>query len=732
MRGRVVDTAATPIASALVTIVSEDYSYAAAVDARGDFEIRGAAPGLYALTVRAPKYQPLAGREISVTADATTNVQIVLAALSASGIASLGRIEVNGENALSTASAPSTELDPQDLAGRGVEQLSQILGAQVGVTLTRPVGGQAGLPQVASLRGPDPSETLIEIDGHEVNNANTGDFDLELLDPSEFTSVQVVYGIGPSSLGGANTQGGAINFRTLEPTQDDRGLARFSFGSFGTSGETLSATGTDERIGYALSWHRYYSQGWVHDQLITDDATGAPEIVGSAVNATSGLAKLRYNLANDGFVELTYRNTVAYRDLSAPLSTPDDPNESGPGALFKSYARSAAISNAPAYGIDVQLPVGRVAPAGLAPATIVARHLQSLVQTSVEGAADGLSPWLIDGRDLVTDDSLQYDRQLCDGDLTFSGDIRQERFSAAQFAFPSGAPASQGQTQRSLVGRYEWSTTRHLHYTAAAYVSRFDTFGTSLDPRVAFVWMPTSDTVVRASAGSGFRAPLLTERAVNPNLTAEHTTEYELGYEHRFGAQLQATDASFSLYRTNLRDPIFFTNPPLFNFPINVSNVVYQGVELSLNKVLGRSTRAQLSYGYDGAYPLAVPSAVFDPAAPTLVANQQFQGIAPHKAVLALRHDAPNGVAWTVDGRYESANNPLNRPTYAAFDASGGITRGHTQLTVGVRNLTDVYPERFTLAGAGLPYPGQGGVPVPTDAYALGPRALTVTVTERY
>jgi len=49
------------------------------------------------------------------------------------------------------------------------------------------------------------------------------------------------------------------------------------------------------------------------------------------------------------------------------------------------------------------------------------------------------------------------------------------------------------------------------------------------------VWTPSANVVVRASVGTGFRAPLLTERAFNPDLTAERTTEYELGYEARLG-----------------------------------------------------------------------------------------------------------------------------------------------------------------------------------------------------
>ena len=60
-----------------------------------------------------------------------------------------------------------------------------------------------------------------------MNNGNTGDFDLSLLDPAALQAVQVVYGIAPSSLIGPNTIGGGINILTLEPTIAPHSLLRF-------------------------------------------------------------------------------------------------------------------------------------------------------------------------------------------------------------------------------------------------------------------------------------------------------------------------------------------------------------------------------------------------------------------------------------------------------------------------------------------------------------------------
>ncbi len=728
IQGIVEDNQGRPIADAHVVARSARVALGATSTVDGAFRIAAIPQGEYALEATARGYARLAGQIVNVRDGAVAVVDLVMTPQSATGMATLGRVTVNGSRALSTASAPTADLDPQDLAGRGVEQLSEVLGEQVALTLTRQLGGAPGLPQSASIRGPDPSETVIDIDGHQVNDSNTGDFDLELLDPSEFSNIQVVYGVGPSSLVGANTQGGAINFRTIEPTSADQGLLRLSAGSFGAFGETAQTTGTDGAFGYALSWHHYTTQGEVHDFRVVDATTGLPFVIGSGINAVSSLAKIRYSLDGGlGFAELTYRDTAASRDVSAALTTPVDPVQSSPGSLFNASPGAAVLTNAPAFGLDLQLPVGPHDASGASNATVIARHLSSTSSESTPNIDPALNPYLIDQRDRIGDDSIEYDRYGDEATFTFEGDVRTEQLTAPIVLAPG--PPTQSQTQRSFVAREVWSPTAHLNYTVAAYASRYDTFGSDIDPRVAIVWTPSGDRVVRFSVGSGFRAPLLAERAFNPTLTAERTTEYELGYESKLGIGGGAATGVLNLYRTDLRDPIFFTVAPngALTFLKNLGRVVYQGAELRLNAPLGDKTSVAVAYGIDIAYPLDNPFA-FDPAAPNVVAGQQFQSITPHKATLALTH-LFSAFSADLDAAYEASNNELNRPAYLLLNASIARKVGHAQVALGVENLTDQFDDRFTLPGAGTPYPTPTG-PVPTDAFSLQGRTVTLTLTQ--
>lgn len=738
--GTVSDTSGIPVGGAHISLRAAEYAEQTISDASGHFTFSAVAAVTYTVSADAKGYTPLRGRVVTVVAGKSTAIALQLARTSTGDIVTLGSVTVNGRQTVSTASAPTVILDPQRLAATGAQNVTDDLAQQMALTMTRPAGGAPGLPQTASLRGPDPSETLVDIDGHVVNNANTGDFDLELLDPSEFSNIQVVYGVGPASLGGANTQGGTIDFHTVDPTAQDHGLIRASVGSFDTSGYTLQATGTaDQRLGYALSFHHYYSAGAVSDYLVSFQPMAASPVVdqttvGSAINATSALAKLRYSFgAGGGFVQATYWNTAAYRDLSAPLSFPNNPQAFGPGSLFTAFPGASASSSAPSYALDVQLPVGDRGSSGVAPAALTIRHLTSLFTQSTPNLPPGYNSYLVDERDVQNDSSAEWDRYMSDLTVSLFGDFRQE-----QLALPLSAPLAAGvdelsQHQDTYAVRGEWHPTEHLHYSAVLYLSDYSTFGASTDPRVGVVWTPTGDTMFRVSFGTGFRSPLLTEIAINPTLTAEHTSEYEFGYQQRLASSRHAPTVEIDAYHTDLRDPIYFV-PSLdpakgqFSFIENIGNAVYAGGELRAEQPLSINVTLKASYGIAVAYPTTNPMHA-DAAAPPLVPGQQFLGIPPQKALLSIDGKAGQDVTYSFGAGWQAQNNALNRPSYWLYNADVGKHIGRTQLSLSAQNLGNEFADKFTLINSGPLYGTPTGL-IPTNAYSLPGSTFAFTVTQ--
>ena len=201
---------------------------------------------------------------------------LVLQRATTSSLAVIGQVRSNAGETVSTSSAPSVSLSAQNAAAAGVTSVSDMVWNQLATTPVIPLGGGSNATVSFALRGPDPTETVVDIDGHSVNNGNTGDFDLSLIDPAALQSVQLVYGISPSSLVGPNTLGGAINILTLEPTTTPHLFLRGFGGSFGSFGETIQGTGSSDRFGYAFSLHRATSSGQVNQSVLAGHGCGRP------------------------------------------------------------------------------------------------------------------------------------------------------------------------------------------------------------------------------------------------------------------------------------------------------------------------------------------------------------------------------------------------------------------------------------------------------------------------
>ena len=335
--GTVVANDGVPIAGAAVVLTAANRSYSARSDARGHFVISDVPAGTYALHASAPGYQAISQRTVTLSSTDST-ISVALSPATTNSLIVIGEVRASAGETVSTASAPSVTLSAQNAAAQGVTAASAMVWPQLSVTPVIPLGGGSNATVTFAVRGPDPTETLVDIDGHQMNNGNTGDFDLSLLDPAALQEVQVLYGIAPSSLIGPNTIGGGINILTLQPTIAPHTLLRIFGGSYGTFGETFQTTGTEGRFGYALSVHGTSSDGSVNQTVVAAPPGGAPagddarpldqnneypQNVGSGSYGSSTIAKLRYQLGGQngyGYLQFDVRNQNVTKDESALLT----------------------------------------------------------------------------------------------------------------------------------------------------------------------------------------------------------------------------------------------------------------------------------------------------------------------------------------------------------------------------------------------------------------------------
>jgi outer membrane cobalamin receptor len=788
--GSVLSSDGAAIAGAAVSLSGNGPTRAAQSDAHGAFVFDHLASGTYTLAVSAPGYNPIASQTVQIAPRARATIELRLPRQQASSLTVIGSVRTNGAQAISTLPAPTLDISMQPYAQQGETRVSDILADQLSTTVVPVIGGGLNAPAVVSLRGPDPSETLVDIDGHQVNNGSTGDFDLSLLDPADLTSAQVVYGIAPSSLFGPNTLGGALNVRTLEPTADPHALERFTVGAFDTFGETLQATGTADRLGYAMSYHRLTSGGDENGAAFpaTTGAGSGTQLIGDALDATSIIAKLRYALFDGaGFVGVSLRNQAVYRDISSTLSI---------------------LSHTTAYDFDAQVPLGNRNSAGDYVTTALFRHQTSIADQTVNGPGADTSPYLYNDRDIIADDTLEIDHTLPRGVLSARYAITNEnlttdfipgvvyadaylvapsapglRIADDVAATPSGdgtsfalldatniatagtradAIATPGvsqqiltQTERSLGLRYAAEPTSHLHYTFAAYASNYSTFGRSIDPRFGFVWTPKADSALRFSVGSTFQSPQLPTFIVppvlpapvdgyvsigNPKATAERATSYDLGYDHRLRLDRLNVHIGADLYRTDLHNGVatyfaptqclpgvnYGDAPPCLSYPVNVTQEVYQGVELHGDVALTPRDALRLGYDVDSVYTQSVPPNASDDVVP----YEQALGVPLQKFTLDFEHDTPRGPSYYAGLLYEGAYNETNLGPYATLRAGVTWHLRHVDIGLAGTNLTDVYDFKQVRVGGGIVYGGLTDV-IPTDAIPLAPRTITLSLTHK-
>ncbi len=701
--------------------------------------------GTRALDASRAGYRAAAGVRVEVRDGGT--IVVILPVAGNGGLATIAQVTVDGRLALSRSTVPAETISAQDAALQGDALAVDALARAASLTLVRPNAGGRGAVAVAALRGPDPSETTIALDGQVLNDTNTGDFDLSQLPLAGFSRFSISEGIGPETSAAANTIGGVVDLDSLEPSLLPHTEAAARLGSFGTTRLSFASTGTEHRLGYALALDDDQRDGLVHAfPAAFANGSAAPTRLGldSATSSHTLLGKLVYDAGGGPAFKLRYFTIDNHRDLSGTLDAPADPSQNMRAGFFVGPGVATSSQGLRALDFNAAAPLGG--------GTIEGDYAVSGSDVTYDGGTTA-SPYAISHQDDLGTVSLGWRRSAGALALDLGGYVRNETLAE----FPSFS-ATQGERSFAAHVRGDYAPVERLRVSGALFDTRYSTFGTSLDGRVGVAYDLDARSVARFSVGTGFRAPLLAERYAapgnallasidancvapngNPSLQPEHVTSYELGIGRRVGP---ATTIDATVYHTNLRGPIELAYPlgttcpagPAVVegqvIPINIGRAVYEGGTLRIAHLFARSTLLRFEYGVNAAHPLDLPATVANPTSGgNLVAAQQFQGI-PLQTGSATIAYTPGGfhAAGSIIGK--GKNNELNQGPYAYATAALGYGTRRVDVTLAATNLTNAVAGRFTRLRAGVPYPTPSG-PLPTDAFVLEPFGLSGILTLR-
>ena len=753
----------TPLANATVEANGAGAARQTTSDASGHFTLT-AAPGTYRIAASERGFAPIT---VSVDASRDVTLQLSLEPLDSPKLRMIGAASADGHLLPIAGTIPSIAVTRSEFDAIGDDRIIEGLQDLPGATFTRPDGGAASAIAVVSLRGPDPSESLLTLDGQLLNDGNTGDVDLSRFPVAAFSAVDVTEGLGPEDSNGSNTFGGAINLISLRPTKASHESFQFSGGSFGQSEASFNATGTAGRLGYAAALDDRNESGYVNQTVplysSNPDCSPCATPLGSAVASHVALGTLSYSFSQNA--DITGRIFVLGDDRdqssalngidrnAADIGTPEYGSFVGPGPQW--FAQTIR-----AYQIRARGPLG-------------AGELTTDLYESDNGVAiDGgsASPYDIDHQDRRFNAGLTWQRTFATSQFAVGGYTRYESLA---FVGPLSSPTV-GQTMDVFYVRGGFEPIERLRLDAGVFESRYTTFGSNLDGRFGAIYSIDPATSLRFSLGTGFRAPLLYERyhfaydalqldannvflgQGSPKELPEHATEYELGASHEFSHRA-TLDAS--LYQTNLRNPVEIFYPLAAVFagtcagnsyknPIpacvslnsNVGNAVYQGAEFRYSQAFQPAgIVATARYGINIAYPKDLNAQFSNPTSGgNLVDNAQFLGIPQQQASLQVDWSHGDWHAAT-SGFVRGNDNELNQAPFTVVDALIGRRFGrNVDLSIAGTNLLNAVAGRFTQFGAGVPYRGVTGADasggpiygdLPTDALYIEPAGLRVIFT---
>lgn len=519
--------------------------------------------------------------------------------------------------------------------------------------------GSLGSVSSIRLRGANASQVLVMIDGRRINSPTLGMFDLNdiLLDNVE--KIEVVR--SPlSAVYGSDAVTGAINIITKTIPDAERSVSAAS-GSFGT-----------EQYSFSYS--------------------GANYLVCTETLKSAGFRQNSDYLANNFSGKLFFQTTA--------------------GQLFLDYSRYEANKGIPGVPTSEADPYSSTEPndrqrdrntfvsTGLKGKNFTARIYQNILDQE-------LGPYIFGAS---TNEALQtgiewlHNFDLGSDQMTYGFEAREDRGKNTMTG--EHTIRNYATFLQDIININEKCTL-----TAGIRGDKHSTAGTSINPRVGVVYEASPSLLLRASAGTSFRAPTLNELYWNDGysfgdtgLKPEKSFSYDIGLERKISG---SASARLSYYVSTVTDLILWDwrSSTLECRAKNVGEAYFEGIEFELTQKLGDMGKGFVNMTYQSAIdkkdfdPLAVDKRISYAPALKYNAGLTFGGLS-----VAIRH---------VGERYADQYNTVTLAPYTVVDAKLTRKLGGFILTLAVDNLFDenyseaVGNDPTTFAARNYPMPGR-------------------------
>ena len=457
------------------------------------------------------------------------------------------------ETAKNELAAATTVITREEIENLQVRTLPELLKGSTGVDIVQ--SGGYGQPSSLYMRGSNPSQVLVLIDGIKAGSVTLGTTAFELIPIDQIERIEIIRG-PQSSLYGSEAIGGVIQIFTRKGKQSEKPSVSINAGggSFDTHQESGTVSGRVQNTWYSLGASNLESQGF--GALVNPPAGPNPN--GYGYRNTAVNARLGHRFDNNAELEAFFMRTDGTNQFDGAFA--GDINK-------RDFVNQVVGASA---GLDVtdkwrtSLRLGQT------------QDDQSNFATEVFGSLFNTSRW-----------NASWLNQLAfnkDHQLTLGGDYRLDQVESSE--------------QLNKNSRYDFGVFGELHSKILKY--HFINASLRWDENQAFGDIVTGNIGWRfnwehglsafASFGNAFKAPTFNDLYYptdsygdhgNPNLKAENSKSVEVG----LAGSHDILQWELRAYHTNIDNLIIWApiSPQAYAYaPANIGKAQIDGLEAEL------------------------------------------------------------------------------------------------------------------------------------------------------
>jgi vitamin B12 transporter len=465
----------------------------------------------------------------------------------------------------------------EDLQRKQVTTVADALREIPGIVVAE--SGSRGSATSIFLRGADPDQTLVLIDGIEVNSTTAGAYDFADLTPENIERIEVLRGWG-GTLYGSEAIGGVIQIFTREGSGPPRGSVWVSGGNGSTDREVAEFSGRSGIFSYSGSASHLHTDGFKPenddyentavsgriDAHVTDDAT----------------ARVVIRAGESEFGNFFSNNILAGPDPNARQETDSLATRGEWSHAWSRILRYRVGASYSRQNVDFLDPADPFETASLE---------SEFLSEKIGGDAQTNLLWWRDAGESTF--GIEIEENTAEVESIFS----DPSFGDFPSAYDEGVRTVSGYTLHQLR-----LLERRLSLVGGVRVDDNERFGQAVSPAggASFLIAATA-TRLRATYAEGFKAPTLNELFFpgfgNPDLDPETSSEVTVGADQALPGDWGTVAASW--FHRDVDDLIEGVPQESGLFLAeNVGEATIEGVEATLDVALGSGVFAGGEYTF--------------------------------------------------------------------------------------------------------------------------------------